>query len=224
MLSNWHVFLKSKNTLKLNLCQNNVCREHPSLWLNSCPLALYPHLFFYRLTCGNVRAVKTETSSPPHLFISPSVCFLIPPLRLSHNPSISISGVLLSPCVPPYICLSTCKTLAGSYLSAWVCGFVCVFVLTLHPFGHYFLMYMCVMICISTKKRWFQRCVFGGHLVSYLLSQEWREESALRLTTSQKMQTLTTTVQSTSYVSQTSSSTNDWKNALEWGNINLFKV
>lgn len=104
-----------------------------SMLLNWCPILLHLHLFLFRPTRGNIRAVRVTSS--PHICPSlpPSVSLhSITSIHLSYNPPISNSGVLSSSCVPTFVCLSTCKTPAGSILCPCVCILVCIYVCVLY--------------------------------------------------------------------------------------------
>lgn len=88
-----------------------------SMLLNWCPILLHLHLFLFRPTRGNIRAVRVTSS--PHICPSlpPSVSLhSITSIHLSYNPPISNSGVLSSSCVPTCVCILVCIYMCVYYM------------------------------------------------------------------------------------------------------------
>ncbi|XP_068426195.1 voltage-dependent calcium channel gamma-8 subunit isoform X1 [Clinocottus analis] len=72
--------------------------------------------FLYRATCGNVRAVRKRPAHPTSVSLSFRLCLFIPSLPsifLTIHPSATVVCCHHRACVPPFVCLSTCKTPAG---------------------------------------------------------------------------------------------------------------
>lgn len=85
--------------------------------------------FLYRITCGNIRAVRKRPAHPTSVRLSLRLCLFIPSLPfifLTIHPSATVVCCHHRACTPPFVCLSTYKTPTGTYLSAYVCIYLCV--------------------------------------------------------------------------------------------------
>ena len=139
---------------KAGVCQGSV-------WLNWYPAPLCLHLFRYRLTCGNIRAVTKKQAHPASVHPSLRLSTFHHSISLTIHPSATVVCCHHRACVLPSVCLSTCKTPAGSYLSASVSAylyvFMCLFVLTssasrstaINLCGVFFLLLLLYPLCWS---------------------------------------------------------------------------
>lgn len=127
------------------------------------PGPFVPSSVSFQTNLWKYKSCEKETSSP-HICPSlpPSVSLhSITSIHLSHNPPISNSGVLSSSCVhPSFVCLSTCKTPAGSYLSARVslCVlYVCDELAFRRAINIYCVLHMSMLSLSSGSYAWAQR-------------------------------------------------------------------
>ena len=98
------------------------------------------NLFLFRPTCGNKRAVRTRPARPTSVRVSLRLCLFIPSppsISLTIHPSATVVCCHHRACIPPFVCLSTCRTPAGSYLSTCVSAHLYVFT------------YVCVFVCVG---------------------------------------------------------------------------